>query len=433
MIAGLLSRVTPVSILVIGDLILDTYTIGKVKRISPEAPVGIVHVQSEEVKPGGACNVSLNLLSLGCSVQLAGRIGGDNAGQKLLATLQTEGVDISAILTEPNHKTPHKNRIIADNQQIIRVDHEEIIPLSHNLEEQFLKQIPHLVKGKKAVAVSDYGKGFLTPRLLRALIDEAKKQHVPVIVDPKGSDFTRYTGATLVKPNQAEAYAAAHKPSTASLEEVAQSLFSSCQIEQLMITRSQHGISVFHNQGSREDYPAQMREIKDVTGAGDTVLAMVTCAIANGLTSGEASQLANAAAGIAIEHIGCARVTLAQLAKKLLAENAGNKVFDNADLYALKQALDGAKYVLIDLNDGEILHPKAYRAIADLKKEGYATLLSCSAMDEDAFQMLIALRDIDFIIHKEQSRANLLSFLTPEKIYSAHSTGIAEITELAVN
>lgn len=432
MIAGLLSRVAPVPVLVIGDLILDTYTIGKVKRISPEAPVGIVHVHHEEVKPGGASNVSLNLVSLGSFVQLVGRIGADAAGQQLLSTLRMEGVDVSAILVEQGHKTPHKNRIIADNQQIIRVDHEEVSILSADLEREFIQRVPELLNGKKAIAVSDYGKGFLTPKLLRALIDEAKKQGIPVIVDPKGTDFKRYSGATLIKPNQSEAYAAAKMPTTASLEEVADTLLSQCDIGRLMITRSQHGITVFDKQGAREDYPAQVKEIKDVTGAGDTVLAMITCAIANGLSSGEASQLANAAAGIAIEHIGCARVTLPELAKKLLAENAGNKVFDHADLYVLRQALEGVQYTLIDLSQGEMLHPKAYSAISQLKREGYTTLLCCPPMDDDVFQMLIALRDIDFIIQKETNKTHLQS-LNPEKIYCTTSTGLHETAELAVN
>lgn len=433
MIAGLLNRINPVPILVVGDLILDTYTIGKVKRISPEAPVGVVHVISEEVKPGGACNVALNLISLGAPVQLMGRIGKDQAGQQLLNKLEADGVDVSAILCEADHKTPHKNRVIADNQQIIRIDHEDVTQLSPALEEQFIQLIPTLVRGKHAVAISDYGKGFLTVRLLRALIDEAKRQKVPVIVDPKGTDFKRYSGATLVKPNQSEAYNAANKPSTASLEEVAQTIMDACQIEQLMITRSQHGITVFDRHANREDYPVQVREIKDVTGAGDTVLAIVSCALANGLTLGEASQLANAAAGIAIEYIGCARVTLAQLAKKLLDENAGNKIFDDAHLYALKQALQGTQYVLIDVPRDEAIHPKAYRSIANLRSEGYSIILCLNDMDADTLHMVAGLQHIDFIIQKGESLTNLLTILNPEKIYTSSSMGIQASAELAIN
>lgn len=433
MIAGLLNRINPVPILVVGDLILDTYTIGKVKRISPEAPVGVVHVISEEVKPGGACNVALNLISLGSSVQLVGRIGKDLAGQQLLNKLKAEGVDVSAILCESDHKTPHKNRVIADNQQIIRIDHEDVTQLSSALEEQFLSMVPELIQGKRAVAISDYGKGFLSKRLLRAIIDEAKNQNVPVIVDPKGTDFNRYSGATLIKPNQSEAYNAANMSSTATLEDVARAIMEKCHIEQLMITRSQHGITIFDRDGLREDYPVQVREIKDVTGAGDTVLAMVSCAVANELSLGEASQLANAAAGIAIEFIGCARVTLAQLAKKLLAENAGNKIFDDAHLYALKQALQETKYILIDVGQDCGIQPKAYRAIAALRNDGYSIILCLNDMDPDTLHMLAGLQHIDFIIQKGESLTNLLAVLNPEKIYTSTPEGILPAAELAIN
>lgn len=433
MTAGLLSRLSPQPILVVGDLILDTYTIGKVGRISPEAPVGIVHVHSEEAKPGGACNVALNLISLGSTVQLMGRIGSDLPGRKLMDRLNAEGVDVSAILSEPGHKTPHKNRVIADNQQIIRIDHEEVSPLSIDAEAHFIQMMPQFIFGKKAVAISDYGKGLLTPKLLRAIIDEARKQKVPVIVDPKGSDFSRYSGATLVKPNQGEAYAAAGKTTSATLDEVAASIFEDCRIDYLMITRSQHGISVFDRTGTRNDFPAQVREILDVTGAGDTVLAMVAQALANALSPSEASLLANAAAGIAVEHIGCARVSLAELAQKLLADNSDNKVFDDAHLYALKQALNGTKSALIDFLGTDGMPQKVYRAITTLKDEGFAILLAVGDVDADTLHLFTALRDIDFIIHKGAGLTNLCELLEPQRVYITTSDGLQPFAELAVN
>ncbi len=431
--AGLLSHIAPVPVLIIGDLILDTYTVGKVGRISPEAPVGVVHVQSENAKPGGASNVALNLLSLGCDVHLMGRVGFDVPGRVLLETLEKEGVDVTSILSEEGLVTPHKNRVIADSQQIIRIDHEAVTPLNPIIEEQFIEMIPDLIRGKKAVALSDYGKGFFTARLLEAIIAEARANEIPVIVDPKGADFTRYKGATLIKPNQKEAYLAAHKTSSAKLEEVAATLIESCAIGWLMITRSQDGIALFNQQLERKDFAAQVREIQDVTGAGDTVLAMVTTALANGLSPEDACILANAAAGIAIEHIGCARVTLAELAKKMLTTNARNKVFDDAHLIALKQALIESKTALVDFSAQEEMPAKVYRALTDLKAEGFTILLAVAELESDTLNLLTGLHDIDFIIQTKEELHTLCKVIQPNRFFVSTQEALVEAEELALN
>lgn len=428
--AGLLNRLNSVSILVVGDLILDTYTVGKVKRISPEAPVGVVHVDSEEAKPGGACNVALNIEALGSKVQLVGRVGDDASGARLVESITQNGIDTSTIVRETDFITPHKNRVIAENQQLVRIDHEKASPLSATAEQKLIADLPQLLEGKGAVAVSDYGKGFLTPNLLKALINEANNRSIPVIVDPKGSDFSRYNGATMIKPNQAEAYAASKLSGDASLEQVAQTIQEGCSITTLMITRSKEGIALFDAQGQRSDYPVSVREVKDVTGAGDTVLAMVACALANGLTAGDAAILANAAAGIAIEYVGCARVTLSQLAHKLLTDNVDNKVFDEEHLYALQQVIGDSNYVIIGFDPAEGLHPKAYRAMTELRLQGHATLLYLNRTDDDSLHLLAALRDVDFILRKGESLASLHEAMSPSKLFVATQIGLIEVNAL---
>ncbi len=297
-------------ILVVGDVMLDVYTMGEVHRISPEAPVPVLRVKEESRQPGGAGNAILNLVSLGMEVVALGRIGADGAGSHFLEALEQEGVDTSAMVEDSSFQTPVKNRMIASGQQIVRIDHETPSILSAALEKQICATFPTLLKGVDIVAISDYAKGFLTPSLLKELITQARELRVPVIVDPKGRDFFRYRGSSLLKPNLSEAIAAAGLGMEATLDDVARQILQEVAVETLMITRAKEGISIYSRHDCvRHDFPAQVHEIKDVTGAGDTVLAVITAALANQLPLDEAAKLANLAAGIAIERIGCARVS----------------------------------------------------------------------------------------------------------------------------
>jgi len=305
-------------ILVIGDFLLDVYTFGEVVRISPEAPVPVLCVTHESRRPGGAGNAILNLISLGMEVLAVGRVGNDVGGSTFLQAMANEGVDTRGILCDPSFQTPVKNRMIAAGQQIVRIDYEKPTPLCQQLEKELVALLPKLLNGVHMVAISDYAKGLLTPSLLGQVICASKERDIPVVVDPKGLDFHRYQGATLIKPNYSEAVGAAGLGMEATLDDVAARILHNVDIETLMITRSKEGISVFDRQGGREDFPAQVHEVKDVTGAGDTVLAIITAALANRLSIAEAAKLANIAAGIAIERIGCARISLADLSARLI-------------------------------------------------------------------------------------------------------------------
>lgn len=305
-------------ILVIGDLMLDVYTFGEVLRISPEAPVPVLRVTNESRRPGGAGNAILNLVSLGMEVVAAGRVGNDVAGSHFLQEMAKEGVDTRGVFCDPSFQTPQKNRMIASGQQIVRIDYEQPKPLHPQVEKEVIAYLPKLFEKVEMIAISDYAKGFLTPSLLAEVIQQGKKRDIPVIVDPKGMDFTRYHGATLIKPNYAEAFGAAGLGVEATLDDVAERILRDVAIETLMVTRSKEGISIFNRAQKRQDFPAHVHEVKDVTGAGDTVLAVVTAALANSLSVAEAAKLANVAAGIAIERVGCARISLADLSARML-------------------------------------------------------------------------------------------------------------------
>jgi len=399
-LVSMLSRLNPSKILVAGDMLLDTYTIGKVGRISPEAPVPVVSIQQEEHRPGGAGNVILNLLSLGAEVVAMGRIGEDWAGQTLLKALKERNVDGRMIVCQKGYLTPVKNRIIANHQQILRVDREEISALHESLEQYIINHLADLLQGVKVVAISDYGKGFLTSTLLQAMIQQSNELGIPVITDPKGDDFTKYLGTTIIKPNLSEAYAAAKLPAGSPLEKVALALFPKCQAHLLMVTRSEAGISLFNDLGEQFDFPVHAKQVKDVTGAGDTVLAMLSHAIANQLSYQEAAQLCNVAAGIAIEQVGCACITLSDLAIRLFEQNISDKVFDQEHLFVLKEVLKRHSFNLLILSQVDQLTHALFQSIKKIAREEGTLLVYLDDLEpsEMLIEILSSLREVGFIL-----------------------------------
>ncbi|MFI5334892.1 MAG: D-glycero-beta-D-manno-heptose-7-phosphate kinase [Chlamydiales bacterium] len=419
---GKLSHFSPARVLVIGDFMLDTYTTGKVKRISPEAPVSVLHVQKEESRPGGAGNVALNLISLGAMVSVIGRIGRDDAGEKILSELSREGVNTDGLLREKAYRTPVKNRLIADAQQVLRVDSEVISALAEDLEEKIVEKLPALLKTVQIIAVSDYGKGFLSRSLLMTLFELAKAKEIPIIVDPKGDDFSKYQGATVLKPNLSEAYSAAKFPPETPLDQVASKILHSCYVEMLLITRGEQGISLFDRKGERFDFPVRSKEVKDVTGAGDTALAMISMALANGLDIKDAAQLANIAAGIAIERLGCARICLADMATRLLEFDVENKIFDEEHLFALQQVLKGKRFVILGLESGSGMSNLVFRTIRKLaakdEQKKLIVYVRDNDPDEEFVSLLSSLAEIDFIVLKCESLKNLCEIIQPEAVFS---------------
>lgn len=418
-LSGMLSRFKAVSVLVIGDFMLDTYTTGKVKRISPEAPVSVLHVQKEESRPGGAGNVALNLLSLGASVIAVGRVGGDVAGESLCDALRTEGVNTDYLLVQQGYKTPVKNRLIAEAQQILRVDFESITPLPLSLEETILTSLSSLLDQVQTVAISDYGKGFLSRAFLQQVIAMASLKGIPVIVDPKGEDFSKYAGASVIKPNLLEAYTAAKLPLDTPLEKVATHLLQHCGIEQLMVTRSEAGISLFTNTGSCTHFPVRSKEVKDMTGAGDTVLAMIGIALANQLEIKYGIQLANIAAAISVERLGCARITLSEVAERLLEVDVENKIFDEEHLFALQQALKGKCYTVLGIDSAEGMSTALFRALRKLSSSDQKLIayLYDDKPDEEFISFLSSLNEVDFIVLKSESLKHLCDALHPHQVF----------------
>jgi len=295
-------------ILVVGDVMLDRYWHGEVARISPEAPVPVVHVRREENRPGGAANVALNIQTLGARATLLSMVGADAAAQTLRALLQQHGID-AELGEDPGMDTIVKLRVIGRAQQMLRIDFEK--EPDHEVLAGMLGRYAQLLPQHDAVLFSDYGKGGLAhiPRM----IELARQAGKPVLIDPKGSDWARYQGASVITPNRAElAQVVGAWSSEAELERKAQTLREQLGLQALLVTRSEEGMTLFEAQRV-SSVPAQAREIADVTGAGDTVIATLALMVACGLELAPAMALANRAGGLVVAKFGTATLTYEEL------------------------------------------------------------------------------------------------------------------------
>ena len=305
-------------VLVVGDVMLDRYWFGEVSRISPEAPVPIVKIQRTEERPGGAANVARNAASVGAQTVLLSVVGDDDAGRRI-AQLAHEASINAHLHQDPAISTTVKLRVVGRQQQLLRIDF-ETAPSREVLADK-LADYEKLLEGCDAVILSDYGKGGLTH--ISRMIEMGRAAGKPVLVDPKGSDYSRYAGATILTPNRSELQEVVGKwDSEADLEERAQNLRRKLGLQALLLTRSEDGMSLFR-EGSVLHESARAREVFDVSGAGDTVIAVVGAMLAVHATMEDAMRLANLAAGIVVGKLGTATVNMEEL-RALTAVRKGN-------------------------------------------------------------------------------------------------------------
>lgn len=311
-------KAAQVRVLVLGDLMLDEYLWGRAERISPEAPVQVVEVVREDLRLGGAGNVVHNLVALGARVSICSVIGADPNGAVLRQALQEQGVELAGLFEEAERKTSKKTRVIAANQQIVRIDRESRSEVSEHSQKAMLAYLEANASGFNVIVVSDYLKGVLTPEVLAAVCRTGREHGIPVVVDPKGSDYAKYRGATLLTPNRREAEIASGVAivDQQSLETAAARLLGSLELDALLITRSEAGMSLFRSELPAVHIPTVAREVYDVTGAGDTVISVLSLGLACGLQLPEAAWVANVAAGIAVGKLGTSVV----LPQEIVAE-----------------------------------------------------------------------------------------------------------------
>ena len=319
-----LKRCAHVSVLVVGDVMLDEYVEGGVERISPEAPVPIVRARGNEYRLGGAANVACQIAALGAKVSLAGVVGDDAAGETIRRLCRKSGIETRAILTTPHRPTTRKLRILSQNQQLLRVDWEDQTPCSAADADALLSSMREIAN-PDALILSDYAKGVLTIPVMAGLLRERSSQTNTIVVDPKHWDLTRYRGARIVTPNLRELSDAAKRPldpaNLADVTAVARDQVQQGGFESLVVTLGDRGMLIVSADGSERWMPAVKRAVFDVTGAGDTAAAVLTACLATGATVAQAALIANTAAGIAVGEIGAVAVPVSRIAAELSGKN----------------------------------------------------------------------------------------------------------------
>jgi D-beta-D-heptose 7-phosphate kinase/D-beta-D-heptose 1-phosphate adenosyltransferase len=314
-LAGLVGGFGRVRVLVVGDLMLDEFVWGRVQRISPEAPVPVVQVTTEDVRPGGAGNVVSNLAALGGRVAACGIVGHDAEGRRLVASLAALGADTAGVVVSNNGPTIQKTRIIAHQQQVVRLDRETATGPDGASARRVRDFVLRQRERYDILVVSDYGKGAIGPELLEALAAAHARARFLWVVDPKRAHFAHYRRASLVKPNRNEASEASGIEITdrASLYAAGERLLERWDAEAVLVSRGEEGMALFKRGAGVQEFPTVAREVYDVTGAGDTVLAACALALGAGGSLEDATVLANHAAGIVVAKVGTATVTADEL------------------------------------------------------------------------------------------------------------------------
>jgi D-beta-D-heptose 7-phosphate kinase / D-beta-D-heptose 1-phosphate adenosyltransferase len=412
-----LTRLQQARVLVVGDLMLDRYQWGDAERISPEAPVPVVRIRREETRLGGAANVANNLAALGCRVGVAGITGDDEAGGELRARLESLGAEKAGLLQHPGRPTTVKVRVMAHNQQLLRCDWESTAPVAAEVHGRLGDWLERALKSYDGVILSDYGKGLLSPELAGRIVAACRAARKPVVVDPKGRDYARYRGATCLTPNELEAATATGLPiaDEAGALAAGQRLLAELGTDALCITRGAAGVLGLTAAGEQRFLPARAREVYDVTGAGDTFVALLGAALAAGRPFFEGVELANLAAGIVVGKVGTATVSAAEL---LDFAGGARKRYALEELGPLAARLraEGRRIVFTNgcfdlLHAGHIGYLQASRALGDVLIVGLNSDASVRRLkgpnrpligEEDRAHLLAALACVDYVVVFEE-------------------------------
>ena len=422
--------------LVIGDLMLDRYLWGAVERISPEAPVPVVLIDHETECAGGAANVAANLVGLGIKTRLIGCVGSDENGTRLKRAIHELGIGTGGLLHSETHPTIAKTRILGGHQQMLRLDREKRTPYSDK-DMQTLLRIVHqqLAERPAIILLSDYAKGVLTPELCQAVIGEAKRLGIPVLVDPKGRDYSKYHGATALTPNKRETAEACHVDvhDTAALLDAAAHLRRKLQLDFIAVTRGDEGISLIEDTQILH-IPATARQVFDVSGAGDTVIATLAAGLAAGLNRQEALHLANLAAGVVVGKVGTAPIKRDELQHELSLESTTRQADKVCQLDALLSRIAtwraaGQRIAFTNgcfdlLHAGHVTYLEQARKLGDRLVLGLNTDRSVSALkgpsrpvihEQDRARVLAALEAIDAVIlFDEDTPLGLIKAIKPD-------------------
>lgn len=437
----------PRPVLVVGDIILDRYLDGTVERISPEAPVQVFEVGVECESLGGAANVAVNVAAMGAKAHLVGVVGKDDGSATVRAELKKWGVPSSGVVTDPSRPTSRKTRIIALRQQMLRIDREKRHGVSGPVLEALAKKIESVIGKCSGVIVSDYGKGALPKGLLRKIFVLARKAGIPVITDPKGRDYAKYKGTTIITPNRNEAAAATgvEIKTEKDYAEAARRIFDVTGAKHVVITRGAEGMSVFDGGGAGTRFAAEALEVFDVSGAGDTVVAALGTAYFTGAPMEDAARIANVAAAIEVGHLGACAVTREEILLSLGKEGpGGGKAMsrDEAAHYAAKLRARGKRVVFTNgcfdlLHAGHVKILKEARAMGDALFVGINTDRSIRRLkgadrplldENDRLEILSALDCVDAVtLFGEDTPLELIKRIKPDVLVKGSDYAKSEV------
>lgn len=428
----LLHQIENVKVLIFGDYMVDKYISGSVSRISPEAPVPVVEVKTETQKLGGAGNVINNIVSLGGNVKVLGCVGNDQAGDFIINYFNNDRTNISYLKQYNQVSTIIKTRVVSKNQQFLRIDEERKESLLKEYYDFMVDNIDEIFSDVDVLVISDYAKGSITKEASQFLIDYAKKKNIPIVVDPKGTDYSKYQGATICTPNVKELCDVLNVKieKEDDIKEYGKVLCNKIGLDHLVLTRSEKGISTIDASGNKFDYPAVSKDVIDVSGAGDTVVATMALLLGLKYPLDQICQIANLAAGVVVSKFGTATVSQ----NELICSICDSGEFKLQDLDTLKYIVqdlkEKGKKVVFTNGCFDMLHVGHLASFKEAKKYGDVLIVAVNSdnsvktnkgdlrpiiPEEDRIEMLCALEYIDYVVLMDDTNpVNIIQTLQPD-------------------
>ncbi|MGE5455576.1 MAG: D-glycero-beta-D-manno-heptose-7-phosphate kinase [Ignavibacteriales bacterium] len=429
----MLSKIKEETILVFGDYMVDKYIDGNVSRISPEAPVPVVEVNSKMSRLGGAGNVINNIITLGAKVRPIGCVGEDEDGTFFINNLYEAGVDTQFLKKCKNAKTIIKTRIVSKNQQFLRLDEEIIMEMPEEYKKFILSNLKEIFDGIDSFVISDYGKGAVSKDIAQIMIKHANENNIPIIVDPKGKDYSKYNHATILTPNVKELGIVSNNKfdSEDSIFDAGLKLCEDTHLKYLALTRSEKGISLFdYSKHSKIDFPTFAKDVIDVTGAGDTVVSIFAILLPLAFEIGEICQVANSAASVVISKFGASTVSLNELLSSIYNTGDFKLISNETAKYIIDDLKEKGKKIVFTNGCFDLLHVGHISSFKKAKSFGDILIVAINSDDsvrenkgdlrpiinqEDRVEMISELECVDYVILMEdKTPVNLINYLKPD-------------------